>query len=54
MAPLFVANLMIIALVALYARGISRDRRVAQRPLHVQAWHLRQLLPRRSAKRSVT
>lgn len=33
-------------LIALYSLQIARDRRVAQRSLYVQAWHLRQLLPR--------
>jgi hypothetical protein len=36
-----------IAMSGLFARAISRDRRSAERRLHVQAWHLRHLLPGR-------
>jgi serine/threonine-protein kinase len=35
-----------VCLVAIYARGIGRDRRDAQRRLFLQAWHLRHLLPK--------
>ena len=35
-----------ICLVGLYARGIGRDRRDAQRKLFLQAWRLRHLLPK--------
>jgi len=34
--------------IAMYARTVNRDRRVAQRQLHIQAWHLQQLIPRRA------
>ncbi|HEY5934001.1 MAG TPA: serine/threonine-protein kinase [Kofleriaceae bacterium] len=44
--PIFVGNLAITIVVALYARAISRDRRTAQRRHHIQAWYFRQLLPR--------
>ena len=43
--PLFLANLMMIVLVSMYALGISRDLRRAQRELLIQRWQLRQLLP---------
>jgi len=39
-------TLLVVLLIALYMRVIVRDRRVAQRRLYMQAWHLRQLLPR--------
>ena len=39
-------TILIVLLVALYMRVIVRDRRAAQRRLYLQAWHLRQLLPR--------
>jgi hypothetical protein len=35
-----------VCLVAIYARGIGRDRRDAQRRLFMQAWQLRHLLPK--------
>jgi serine/threonine-protein kinase len=35
-----------------YARTLNRDRSVALRNLHVQAWHLKQLLPRISPRRA--
>ena len=35
------------AVVLLYAQAINRERRVAQRKIHIQAWYLRQLLPPR-------
>jgi eukaryotic-like serine/threonine-protein kinase len=35
-----------VCLVAVYARGVGRDRRDAQRRLFMQAWHLRHLLPK--------
>jgi serine/threonine-protein kinase len=46
---LVVANVLFIAVTALFARATSRDRRAAERRLHIQAWHLRQLLPDRAA-----
>ncbi|MEO8706006.1 MAG: serine/threonine-protein kinase [Kofleriaceae bacterium] len=42
---LVVMNLTFIALIGLYARATTRHRQKAERSLHVQAWHLRQLLP---------
>ena len=36
-----------IAMVGLFTRAISRDRAAAEHRLHVQAWHLRHLLPSR-------
>jgi len=39
--------LMVIG-IAMYALTVNRDRRVAQRQLHIQAWHLQQLIPRRA------
>jgi hypothetical protein len=43
-----VANLLFIAMTALFARATNRDRRAAERRLHIQAWHLRHLLPDRT------
>jgi serine/threonine-protein kinase len=43
---LIVANLGFLLIGALFAFGMSADRRRAERDLHVQAWHLRQLLPK--------
>jgi hypothetical protein len=45
-SSLFLGNLAIIVVAAFYARAVARDRIQAQRKLQVQAWHLRQLLPR--------
>jgi tRNA A-37 threonylcarbamoyl transferase component Bud32 len=42
---LIVAHLVFITMVGKFARATSRDRRAAERRLHIQAWHLRQLLP---------
>ncbi|HEY5924947.1 MAG TPA: serine/threonine-protein kinase [Kofleriaceae bacterium] len=42
-------HLAAVCLVALYARAIGRDRRDAQRRLFLQAWHLRQFLPKPAA-----
>ena len=42
---LAVIDLVALLVIALYVRRIGHDRRVAQRRLQVQAWHLRQLLP---------
>jgi cbb3-type cytochrome oxidase subunit 3 len=42
---LVAANLLFIAMSVLFYRATSRDRRDAERRLHIQAWHLRQLLP---------
>jgi hypothetical protein len=53
-APLFAGNLAIAVLIAHYARGISRDRQLADRRLLIQRWHLLQLLPRAAAVRART
>jgi serine/threonine-protein kinase len=45
----FTANLGVTIIVGLFARAISLDRRLAQRRLHAQTWHLHQLLPRPAA-----
>jgi serine/threonine-protein kinase len=45
-AALVTAHVVFISMGALFARATSRDRRAAERRLHIQAWHLRQLLPR--------
>jgi len=45
---LIMGHVAALCLVALYARGIGRDRRDAQRRLFVQAYHLRHLLPKPS------
>jgi serine/threonine-protein kinase len=34
-----------IMMIGRFARATSRDRHAAERRLHIQAWHLRQLLP---------
>ena len=44
---LIAANVLFIAMSVLFYRATSRDRRAAERRLHIQAWHLRQLLPDR-------
>jgi hypothetical protein len=46
---LIAANILFIALAVLFVRVITRDRRAAERRLHIQAWHLRHLLPDRKA-----
>ncbi len=42
-----IGNVAITLTVGLYALNFARDRRAAQRAIHVHAWHLQQLLPRR-------
>jgi hypothetical protein len=42
------AHIVFLAAAARFARVIVRDRRTAERRLHIQAWHLRQLLPSRA------
>jgi hypothetical protein len=42
---LIVANAAFIGIVSWYAIGTNRRRRDAQRALHIQVWHLQQLLP---------
>jgi hypothetical protein len=41
-----IANVVIVLIVGLFALGVARDRRKAERQLYAQAWHLKQLLPR--------
>jgi serine/threonine-protein kinase len=53
-AVLIIANLLFVALVGWLAYSLN-DRRVrAQRQLHVQAWHLRQLIPTTKSTRFTT
>jgi eukaryotic-like serine/threonine-protein kinase len=47
-AGLVGAHIVFLAAAARFARVTSRDRRAAERRLHIQAWHLRQLLPSRA------
>jgi tRNA A-37 threonylcarbamoyl transferase component Bud32 len=42
------AHIVFLGAAARFARVTSRDRRAAERRLHIQAWHLRQLLPSRA------
>jgi hypothetical protein len=42
-------HVVLIAMAGKFARETTRDRRDAERRLHVQAWHLRQLLPSRAS-----
>jgi hypothetical protein len=42
---LVAVHVVFISIVGRFARVTSRDRRAAERRLHIQAWHLRQLLP---------
>lgn len=39
-------NIACVVAIGMFARGIARDRRIAQRSLFAQAWHLEQLLPK--------
>ena len=45
---LVAVHLALIAMAGRFASTTSRDRRAAEHRLHIQAWHLRQLLPSRS------
>jgi serine/threonine-protein kinase len=45
---LIAVHIALIVMAGNVVRSTSRDRRAAERRLHVQAWHLRQLLPTRS------
>jgi hypothetical protein len=45
-ALLIAGSIAAILVVAFYTLGVARDRRDAQHSLMIQAWHLRQLLPR--------
>jgi len=47
LVALVAVHVALIAMAGKFARTTSRDRRAAERRLHVQAWHLRQLLPSR-------
>jgi len=51
-ATIMIGNLLCALVVGSYARALNRDRRVALRNLHVQAWHLKQLLPRIPPRRA--
>jgi len=51
--PLFFSNFAIITLVSVYAAGMSRDRRLAQRSLIIQTWHLGHLLPKQATERTM-
>jgi hypothetical protein len=42
---LVTGNLLFLLLVGWFALTVTRARRDAQRELHIQAWHLRHLLP---------
>jgi serine/threonine-protein kinase len=44
---LIVANIVFVAVTGMVCYAINQQRRHAQRQLHIQAWHLRQLLPTR-------
>ena len=44
-AVLVVANVVFTLVVGMFALGISRRRRLAQRQLYIHAWHLGQLIP---------
>jgi serine/threonine-protein kinase len=46
-AVLITANLAFVLLLGAFALTITRTRRDAERELHIQAWHLRQLIPER-------
>jgi hypothetical protein len=45
---LIAVHVALIAMAGKFMRATSRDRRAAEHRLHIQAWHLRQLLPSRS------
>jgi serine/threonine-protein kinase len=45
---LIAAHLLFMAMGVMFFRVASRDRRAAERRLHIQAWHLRHLLPQRT------
>jgi eukaryotic-like serine/threonine-protein kinase len=45
---LIVAQVVLLAMAGRFARVTSRERREAEHRLHIQAWHLRQLLPDRT------
>jgi len=47
-AALIAAHLLFITMGVLFFWATSRDRRDAERRLHIQAWHLRHLLPDRT------
>jgi eukaryotic-like serine/threonine-protein kinase len=46
---LSIANLILLLAIARFAVMLARDRRAAQRSVMIQAWHLRQLLPKDAA-----
>jgi hypothetical protein len=49
---LILANCGFILIGALFALGIGTDREQTRRKLHIQAWHLRQLLPNQQPRRT--
>jgi hypothetical protein len=51
-ATLIGANLMFIAVSGVLAYTMNAKRAAAQRQLHIQAWHLRQMLPASRKSRS--
>jgi hypothetical protein len=49
---LILANCGFILIGALFAYGIGTHREDTRRKLHIQAWHLRQLLPNQQPRRT--
>ncbi|MBA2540780.1 MAG: hypothetical protein H0V17_14165, partial [Deltaproteobacteria bacterium] len=49
-AAVMTANFAFILLVGAFAYTITRNGRVASHDLHIQAWHLRHLIPERAAR----
>jgi hypothetical protein len=52
-AALIAAHLLFITMGVLFFWATSRDRSAAERRLHIQAWHLRHLLPDRTRAQPV-
>jgi serine/threonine-protein kinase len=48
-----IGSIAMVVLVSQYALGIARDRREALRALQIQAWHLKQLLPREGKRPTI-
>nr|MBA2542789.1 hypothetical protein [Deltaproteobacteria bacterium] len=48
-----VTNVAIVVLIGIFARGMARDRRIAQRTLFAQKWHLEQLIPKPGVPRTI-
>ena len=51
---LIVANAGFILISGIFALGLSSQREDARKKLHVQAWHLQQLLPNKRPWRTKT